>query len=109
MKKPIEELDLDFDNEHVGLYVVYDTTTNIEVSGVFTLSNDAAAVGGFVTFMNEQKEKKKPFSKYVLKTVGFYSVVEHKILTGEEYEIISDDEDYEAYFEQICNILKKED
>lgn len=106
MKKPIEELDTDFDNRTLGLYVVVDNTTNVEISGVFTLMNDAAAVGGFVQFMAENKDKKKPFSKYVLKSVGLYDILEHKIITGESYDIISDDEDYEEYFKEICELVK---
>ena len=109
MSKPIAELDKDFDNRHSGLYVVYDSTTNIEVSAPFPMINDCAAVGGFVEFMKQNGEKKKPFSKYVLRSVGLYDVVEHRIMSGEEYDIIADDEDYEKYFKDICDELRKDE
>ena len=109
MIKPIEELDKDFDNLHPGLYVVYDATTNIEVSSPFALINDCAAVGGFVEFMHQNAEEKKPFSKYVLRSIGLYDCVEHRIISGEEYDIVSDDEDYEKYFSDVCEMLKAEE
>lgn len=109
MIKPIETLDKDFDNRHAGLYVVYDSTTNIEVSSPFALINDCAAVGGFVEFMKQNGEKKKPFSKYVLRSIGLYDCVEHRMLSGEEYDIVSDDEDYDNYFNDICEMLKSEE
>lgn len=105
MKKPIEELDLDFSMDMSGIYVVVDSTTNIEILSPTVIQNDAAAVGAFVKFMEEQKEKKAPFSRYVLKSVALYSVIDHRIVTGESYDIISDDEDYEEYFKTICDTV----
>lgn len=61
MKKPIEELDLDFSMDMSGIYVVLDTTTNIEILSPTMIQNDAAAVGAFVKFMAEQKAKKLLF------------------------------------------------
>lgn len=105
MKKPIEELDLDFSMDMSGIYVVVDSTTNIEILNPTMIQNDAAAVGAFVKFMAEQKAKKAPFSRYVLKNVAAYSVIEHRMMSGESYDIISDDEDYEEYFKQICDTV----
>lgn len=41
--KPIKELDLDFDDSRFDLYVVVDTTTNLEVSPVLQMRNDCVA------------------------------------------------------------------
>lgn len=105
MKKPIEELDLDFSMDMSGIYVVVDSTTNIEILSPTMIQNDAAAVGAFVKFMTENIGKKAPFSRYVLKNVCAYSVIEHRIVSGESYDIISDDENFEEYFKQICDTV----
>ena len=109
MKYEIGLLDKDFDNTWSGLYVIYDSSTNSEVSGVFPCLNDVCAIASFVKFMQEQKDKKSPFSRFVLRTVGVYNLLKHEISSGEGYDIISDDEDYESYFDEVCNLVRNKD
>ena len=109
MKKEIKTLDLEFNNDLFGLYVVIDQTTDLEVSPIMQIRNDCVAVDSFHKLLSdpEQKDKKAPYSKYVLKSVGVYDVVEHRIISGEEYDIITDDEDVEQYLNDIVSVLNE--
>lgn len=107
MKKPIKELDLDFDPNRNDLYVVIDTTTNIEVSPIMPIKNDALAVDSFKKFCEEMKEKKAPYSKFRLLNVGTYNNQEHKIEAGDSYVVIDDSEDIEAYIKEVVDEISK--
>lgn len=108
MKKPIEELDIDFDNTINNLYVVYDSTTNLEVAAPFPLINDVAAVLAFQNLLSEKKDK-PIFSKYVLKTIGVYDIQRHGLIDGTGYDILSDDEDVDAYVNSLVELVKSKE
>lgn len=105
MKKPCE-LDLDFDTSRVDLYVVVDTTTNLEISPVMSIRNDCLAVDAFKNFLAEQKDKKAPYSHYVMINLGTYSNVKHKIESGDSYQLVSEDDDVENYLKEIVDYIK---
>lgn len=109
MKKPVNELDLDFDNVISDLYVVYDTTTNLDVSDVVTARNDALAVEAFKKFLEDSQQRKNKFSHFVIRNIGMYSHKEHRLTCGAEYDILSDDEDIEAYSQEIYDFLNKDE
>lgn len=108
MKKPIEELDLDFDNTMSGLYVVYDITSNMDVSDVIMARNDAMAIEAFKKFVSDVKDKNK-YSKFAIRNVGTYSHMSHRIIDSGEYDIINDNEDIEEYSQQIYEYINKEE
>lgn len=108
MKKPIEELVITFDGDMSGLYVVIDTTTNIEVAAPFPLKNDVLAVEAFRHLLADQKDKKAAYSHYVLRKVAEYSHIKHVIFEPlDEYDIISDDEDIDDYMNKIVDLVRK--
>lgn len=107
MKTPIETLDLDFDPLRSDLYVVIDTTTNIEVSPLMPIKNDALAVDAFKKLCEEQKDKKAPYSKFQLMNLGTYNNQEHKIECGDKYVVVDDSEDLEAYMKEIVSKISK--
>lgn len=109
MKKNVKELDIEFDNDMVGVFVVIDTTTNIEVSPIFQCPNDVVAVDGFEKFLEGQKDKRAPYSKYKLRSVGMYNVVTHRFESGESYDIISDDEDIKSYIQEIVSLIPNDE
>lgn len=109
MKKPVKELDLDFDNTFVDLYVVVDTTTNLEVSPVMNIRNDAMAVDAFKHFIEEQKDKKPAYSKYELINLGTYNVNLHCMCSGDKYIVVTEDEDLEAYYKEIVEAIGKKE
>lgn len=109
MKKNIGELDIEFDNEMVGVYVVIDTTTNIEVAPIFQCPNDVVAIDAFEKFLEAQKEKRAPYSKYKLRSVGMYNIITHQFETGEHYDIISDDEDIKSYIKEIVSLIPNDE
>ena len=104
--KNIPELDLDFDNSRVDLYVVVDTTTNLEVSPVIQVKNDCLAVDAFKHFLEEQKEKKAPYSHFVMLNLGCYNLEKHKIENGEVYTLVTEDDNVEDYLNDIVNYIK---
>ncbi len=108
MKKPINELDLDFDNTCSGLYVVYDITSNVDVSDVVMARNDAMAVEAFKKFVSDMKDKNK-FSKFAIRNIGTYSHMSHRIIDGAEYDIVNDFEDLEGYSQEIYDYINKEE
>lgn len=106
MKKPIDLLDTDFDHDITGLYVVIDTTTNLEVSSVLQMRNDIVAVESFNRFLKEQKNK-APYSHYLLRHIGYYSVISHNVMQPvEPYDIVDESEDVENYLKLIVEHLK---
>lgn len=104
--KLIKELDLDFDDSRFDLYVVVDTTTNIEVSPVLQMRNDCVAVEAFKRMLEEQKEKKAAYSHYMLVNVGTYNCVEHKMECGDYYIVCAEHDDVEKYFNDIVEYIK---
>lgn len=102
----LEKLDLDFDNSRVDLYVVVDTTTNLEVSSVIQVKNDCLAVDAFKHFLDEQKEKKAPYSHFVMLNIGSYNLEKHKIENGEVYTLVTEDDNVEDYLNDIVNYIK---
>lgn len=104
--KNIPELDLDFDNSRTDLYVVVDTTTNIEVSSVIQVKNDCLAVDAFKHFLEEQKDKKAPYSHFVMINLGTYNTVQHVFESGDAYTLVTEDDNVEEYLKDIVNYIK---
>lgn len=107
MKAPLDTLDTDFSQDVFGMYVVVDTTTNIEVSPVMQIRNDCVAVDSFNNLLQEQKEKKAPYSHYLLKRVGAYNCISHAVMEPVDmYEIVDESEDVENYLKLIVEDIK---
>lgn len=107
MKLDFEKLDVEFSDDFYGLYVVYDNTTKVDISGVITAPNDLVAVGSFVDFVKNQKDKMKPYSEYILRRVGMFKRDVLNICDYEHFDILSSRENYEEYYDSLCNYYNK--
>lgn len=107
MKAKYEDLDIEFSNVDYNLYIVFDNTTNADVSGIIPGANDLVAIGSFVEFMDSQKDKIKPYSEYILRFIGRYDSMNHKLNNGETIDIISSKENVKEYYDGLINYYNK--
>ena len=107
MKKNYEELGIDFSQTNYSLYIVYDKTTGRDISGIITAANDLVAVGSFVQFLKDQKDKIQPYSEYVLRTVGLFDTLKLQLVDCIFEDILSSKEDVDKYYDGLINYYNK--